>query len=90
MEITKALKLAKKRTAPGADGLLMLVWWHRWPYVASVVTRNFTASVHLGQYPQQWKTAKIVVLRKPGKPDYTTPNTEPSRSSTCWVGWLRQ
>ncbi|KAF4233525.1 hypothetical protein CNMCM6805_009182 [Aspergillus fumigatiaffinis] len=27
----------------------------------------------LGYYPDQWKRARIVVLRKPGKPDYTVP-----------------
>jgi ribonuclease HI len=74
MEITKALKAAKKRTAPGEDGLPTLVWSHLWPYVSSTVTRIFTASIDLGHYPQQWKAAKIVVLRKPGKSDYTSPS----------------
>jgi hypothetical protein len=27
----------------------------------------------LWQCPEQWKRAKIIVLRKPGKPDYTIP-----------------
>ena len=33
----------------------------------------FTASINLGYYPRKWKTVTIVVLRKPGKPDYTVP-----------------
>ena len=72
-EIIKALKAAKKRTAPGQDGLPTLVWHNIWPSVASVVTSIFTASINLGHYPRQWKTAKIAVLRKPGKSDYTSP-----------------
>jgi hypothetical protein len=73
-EIARTLRSAKKRTAPGVDGLPTLVWHHLWPYISSTVTRIFTASISLGHYPQQWKAAKIVVLRKPGKPDYTVPN----------------
>lgn len=73
MEITNTLRRAKKRTAPGADGLPMLVWQHLWPYLSESITRIFTASVDLGHYPRLWKTAKIVVLRKSGKPDYTSP-----------------
>jgi hypothetical protein len=37
------------------------------------VTKIFTASINLGYYPRKWKTATIVVLRKPGKPDYSVP-----------------
>ena len=74
MEITRTLKASKKRTAPGEDGLPTLVWHHLWPYVATTVTRIFMASVNLGHYPQRWKRAKIVVLRKPGKADYTKPS----------------
>ena len=46
-----------------------------WPYISVAVTRTFTASLNLGHYPQRWKTAKIVVLRKPGKADYTVPSS---------------
>jgi hypothetical protein len=60
--------------APGEDGLSTLVWYHLWPYVSPTMTRIFKASIDLGHYPQQQKAAKIVVLRKPGKPDYTTPS----------------
>ncbi|GFF62105.1 RNA-directed DNA polymerase (Reverse transcriptase) [Aspergillus udagawae] len=48
--------------APGEDGIPTLVF-----------RIFFTASVNLGYYPEQWKRAKIIVLRKPGKPDYTIP-----------------
>jgi hypothetical protein len=37
------------------------------------ITHIFTKSVELGYYPSQWKGARIVVLRKPGKPGYTVP-----------------
>ena len=72
-EIANALKKAKKSTAPGHDGLPTLVWYELWLYVSSYVTQIFSSSINLRYYPQQWKIAKIVVLRKPGKGDYTTP-----------------
>jgi hypothetical protein len=28
----------------------------------------------LGYHPKQWRNAKIVLLRKPGKPDYSIPD----------------
>jgi hypothetical protein len=37
------------------------------------ITRLFTKSIELGYYPDQWKRARIVVLRKAGKPDYSVP-----------------
>jgi hypothetical protein len=59
--------------APGEDGLPMLLWKQLWQWLYEVILRVFTASVNLGYYPGQWKRAKIFVLRKPGKPDYTIP-----------------
>ena len=72
-EVASALNRAKKNTAPGRDGLPTLVWRELWPYVSTRITQVFSASVRLAYFPTQWKTAKIVVLRKPGKDDYTTP-----------------
>jgi ribonuclease HI len=51
----------------------MLVWQKIWGYISNWVHQIFTASIELGFYPEKWKTATIVVLRKPGKPDYTVP-----------------
>ncbi|EGD99960.1 hypothetical protein TESG_08624 [Trichophyton tonsurans CBS 112818] len=68
-----ALKATKGTTAPGDDGIPALVWKHLWQYISKVVARIFAASIELGHYPRQWKRARIVVLRKPGKPDYSVP-----------------
>jgi hypothetical protein len=37
------------------------------------VLRLYQASLDLKYVPQRWRTAKIVVLRKPSKPDYSVP-----------------
>lgn len=72
-EILRALKATKGTTAPREDGIPTLVWKHLWPYIGKSITHIFTASIRLSYYPRRWKRARIVVLRKPGKPDYSTP-----------------
>jgi hypothetical protein len=61
------------RTTPGEDGLPSLVWKKTWKHISKIVLKIFTSSINLGYYPKRWKTAMIVVLRKPGKPDYSVP-----------------
>ncbi|KAF4228839.1 hypothetical protein CNMCM8980_000121 [Aspergillus fumigatiaffinis] len=73
LEIYRSIKAAKGTTAPGEDGIPTLVWKKLWTYLRTTITHIFTKSVELGYYPSQWKRARIVVLRKPGKPDYTAP-----------------
>ena len=73
VEIERALKAANGKKAPGVDGLPMLVWKHLWAYISRIIYKIFNASIELGYYPNQWKTAAIVVLRKPGKDSYLVP-----------------
>jgi hypothetical protein len=51
----------------------MLIWKHLWRHLGNLITRIFAASIDLGYHPQRWRSAKIVVLRKPGNPDYSHP-----------------
>lgn len=73
LEIYRSIRAAKGTTAPGEDSIPTLVWKKLWAYLPTAITYIFTRSVELGHYPGQWKRAKIVVLRRPGKPDYTMP-----------------
>ncbi|KAI2739170.1 hypothetical protein DTO013F2_9445 [Penicillium roqueforti] len=73
LEIQRSLKAAKGSTAPGEDGLPTLVWKQLWVHLKVYITGIFTASVSLGYHPKRWRSAKIVVLRKPKKPDYSVP-----------------
>lgn len=63
----------KEDTTSGEDGLPTLVWKNTWQYISTIVFKIFATSINLGHYPQRWKRAMIVVLRKPGKPDYSAP-----------------
>ena len=73
LKIERSLKIAKGTTAPGEDNLLMLIWKKIWGHLKSFIVSILTACVYLGHHPRQWRSAKIVVLRKPGKPDYSVP-----------------
>ncbi|KAJ5340336.1 hypothetical protein N7541_009460 [Penicillium brevicompactum] len=73
LEIERSLKAAKATTAPGEDNLPTLVWKQLWEHLKHDITRIFNASLCLGYHPKRWRNAKIVVLRKPGKPDYSVP-----------------
>ncbi|KAF7184036.1 hypothetical protein CNMCM7691_004595 [Aspergillus felis] len=73
LEIEQALKAAKSSTAPGEDSLTTLVWKHLWKFLNRFITGIFTVSVKLVYHPKRWRRAKIVVLCKPGKPDYLNP-----------------
>ena len=41
--------------------------------MGSMVLKLYQASLDLKYVSQRWRTAKIVVLRKPNKPDYSMP-----------------
>src|ERR1700677_1035559 len=53
----------------------MLVWKNLWPFLSERICAIFNASVDMGYYHRRWKTASIVVLRKPGKEDYADPGS---------------
>ncbi|KAJ5728169.1 hypothetical protein N7493_004499 [Penicillium malachiteum] len=73
LEIERSLKTAKGSTAPGEDDLPMLVWKNLWTHLKNTITNIFKTCVELGHHPKQWRSAKIIVLRKPGKPNYSVP-----------------
>ena len=73
IEIYRSLRAAKGTTAPGKDGLPTLICKRLWKYLGNIITRIFTSSIELGYHPRRWRSARIIVLQKPGKPDYSLP-----------------
>jgi hypothetical protein len=59
--------------APGLEEIGFRVWRELWPVVGDHVLWLYNTSLELQHTPRQWKTARIVTLRKPGKADYTIP-----------------
>ncbi|EAQ85633.1 hypothetical protein CHGG_06886 [Chaetomium globosum CBS 148.51] len=70
-EIEQKVLSAKPWKAPGEDGLPAMVWRQLWPVVKDRVLHLFRTSLRDGDIPSQWKNAKIIPLKKPGKSDYT-------------------
>jgi hypothetical protein len=72
-EIETAIFKSSQDKAPGPDEMTFRAWREIWPVVGPHLFKLYKASLELGYVPKSWKTVKIVVLRKPGRADYTKP-----------------
>lgn len=70
-EIEEKVLAAKPWKAPGDDCLPAMVWKRLWPVVKYRVWTLFDCSLRDGVVPRQWRSAKIIPLKKPDKGDYT-------------------
>ena len=63
-------KLAPEK-APGPDEIANIVIKKTLPLIEQHLQALMQASIDLGHFPKPFKQTNTVVLRKPGKPDYT-------------------
>jgi hypothetical protein len=70
-EVKRAVFAASPHKAPGMDEIPAIFWQKIWPTLKHHTVKIFQLSISKASIPQAWKTAKIVPLRKPKKPDYT-------------------
>jgi hypothetical protein len=66
-EVKAAIMKTNPWKAPGQDDLPAAVRQNTRPVTGDVIVQIFEASIQLGYVPRTWKSARIVVLRKPGK-----------------------
>ncbi|KAF4944619.1 hypothetical protein FSARC_14621, partial [Fusarium sarcochroum] len=69
-EVEEKVMEAKPWRAPGQDGLPAMAWKQLWPVAKEWLMHLFRTSLSEGRLPDQWRTAKIIPLEKPGKKDY--------------------
>lgn len=72
-EIRTAIFRSNPKKAPGPDDIPFLVWQKICEEAKDCIITLYQASLRLSHLPNSWRTAKIVLLRKPGKPDYNIP-----------------
>ena len=65
---------ASPHKAPGRDRLPAVVWQYIWPTIGQQTSNLFRECIKVERTPRDWKTARIIPLRKPDKPDYTVAN----------------
>jgi hypothetical protein len=74
-EIRDAIRGASPLKAPGPDGIANKALQAGTAQLATHLTRIFNQSLHLGYCPAHFRELTTVVLRKPGKDDYTAPKS---------------
>ncbi|KAG5314924.1 PO11 protein, partial [Pseudoatta argentina] len=68
-EMVKAFaRLKGRQRTPGPSGIHGRVWLVAAPIVGGRLRRLFTSCLRDGIFPRSWKTARLVLLRKEGKP----------------------
>lgn len=72
-EVRRAIFSSNPRKAAGPDDIPFKVWQEVWPVVGKWVTLLYQRSIALQHVPRTWAEAKIMVIPKPGKPDYSIP-----------------
>ena len=70
-QIRQAINQLASDKAPGPDEIPNRVLKHALPTIESHLQTLMQASINQGHFPKPFKTTITVVLRKPGKPDYT-------------------
>jgi len=65
------LAKATNTPAPGDDRISADIVKVFWQWDRQRLTQLVRACIRLGHHPQLWKTAKGIIIPKPGKPDYS-------------------
>ncbi|CAK1600727.1 unnamed protein product [Parnassius mnemosyne] len=61
-------RLKARNTAPGSDGLPGKAWVLALEALGPRLEGLLSACLERGQFPLRWKTGKLVLIRKPGRP----------------------
>jgi ribonuclease HI len=73
LEVRNVISSLPPFKAPGPSGIINAAIQRLSPELTPILTRILNACLKHGHYPSRWKHFSTIVLRKPGKPDYTIP-----------------
>jgi hypothetical protein len=74
-EVYHTITLTPPMKAAGPDGIINRVLHVVAAQIAPHLTKIFNGSLRLGYCPPHFRQSTTIVLRKPGKDDYTAPKT---------------
>jgi hypothetical protein len=72
-ELNDLLRLTANKLAPGTSGIGWFLLKKGWEVVKDHLLDIYNACFTLGHHPARWREAKVVVIPKPDKPDYSLP-----------------
>jgi Reverse transcriptase (RNA-dependent DNA polymerase) len=74
-KIERAVRKAAPNTAPGTDGITNGILQKVLDLILPILCQLFNSSLDLGHFPRHFRQSITVVLRKPGKDDYSMPKS---------------
>ena len=74
-EVERAVHRAAPNKAPGTDGITNGILQKTLDLLLPALCQLFNASWNMGYFPQHFRRSITVVLRKPGKEDYSVPKS---------------
>ena len=89
-EIEWAIAKLRPGKAPGPDTFPTDLFIQAGDTMRAAIHRLFSLSWKEGLLPDMWKTAEVKFLRKPGKPDYYSPNLYRPISLTSCLGKIME
>jgi len=72
-QVKNAIWRMKPSRAPGLDGISAGILRKAWPVMRGIITDLMNRCLESATFPNCWKTAKLVIIPKPGKKDMTSP-----------------
>lgn len=68
-ELDQAVSCGKDRKAPGPDGITAAIWKRAHSRCGAEMLEGYNQCLKEGKFPSCWKAARLVLLKKPNKPD---------------------
>ena len=72
-QVHRAIQRLAPYKAPGPNGVPNVVYTKNREVLAPILADIFRASMRYAYWPTAWRASTTVVLKKPGKPDYSKP-----------------